>query len=833
MNTSLTKYMNQKNVTTAVAGIVLFASIIAPAQFAMAAAVFNNNAADFATLRVANYTVNPNSTSNWTSSVTANPGDVVSFDIYYHNNSAETAQNVRVTITPPSGNATSQTFTATVTANNAPTVIGTATVNLTSPQTLSQIAGGVIWRPNQTIFGSQPLLSGQTGNEVYTGAGLSIGDIDPGFGTQGSVIVRMQVGGTSGGGVNGAPTVTTNSVSSISSNSVVLNGSVNPNNSNTTAWFEYGQTQSLGTTVNLQTIGSGNFTTNTSFTLNGLQQNITYYYRAVAQNASGTTYGTILSFNTSNQGGGFGVPFVTTNQPTSVSQSNAVLSGAVNSNGNFTNVWFEYGPTQALGTVVGQQSFGSGVFNNNFTYTLVNLQSNVTYYYRAVASNSSGTSYGSIVSFNSSYNNNQCYNYQYPYQCNNNYNNNNYGYGTTFVYTAQATSINPTNSTLNGVVNANGVNTSVWFEYGLTQNLGNTVGQQTIGSGNVNNNFSFVLSGLQPSTLYYYRAVAFNSVGVSYGTLISFTTGSFSGNQYNYNNYPYQTTTGAPVVTTDLSTSIGQSTAIVNGFVNPNSSPATAWFEWGPTSSFGNTTPTQTIGSNNSSNPISATLTGLQPLATYYYRAVAQNSYGTNYGNTNYVTTRSPQITTYVGSSGGGQGTKTAQTQSIVLISNLNQASPEAGDAVDYVIVYKNTSASVLKGAVMTVSLPLEVSYTSANIQPSTQSGNLLSFNLGDIPGSGQGIIEVTGTISSSVKDNAPVLFNASLQYTDSAGSIQSISSPLNVIIKGGSLFTASLADSLKSFFDNWLVDLLLLLIIAFIIYWFVIRERMHYQVTP
>ena len=66
------------------------------------AATFNNDPADYATLRTSNYTDNPGCTTCWSSSVNADAGDTVSFSIYYHNTSNETAQNVRVRLVPQS-----------------------------------------------------------------------------------------------------------------------------------------------------------------------------------------------------------------------------------------------------------------------------------------------------------------------------------------------------------------------------------------------------------------------------------------------------------------------------------------------------------------------------------------------------------------------------------------------------------------------------------------------------------------------------------------------------------------------------------------------------------
>src|SRR6185369_940188 len=53
------------------------------------------------------------------------------------------------------------------------------------------------------------------------------------------------------------PTVTTGTLVVSSNSSAVLTGNVTPNGSQSTYWFEYGKTSSLGSRTNAQGIGSG------------------------------------------------------------------------------------------------------------------------------------------------------------------------------------------------------------------------------------------------------------------------------------------------------------------------------------------------------------------------------------------------------------------------------------------------------------------------------------------------------------------------------------------------------------------------------------------------
>ena len=138
----------------------LFMSVLFVAPTVSFASTLNNDPQDFATLRVVNYTANSACVTCWGSTATANAGDIVSFSIYYHNTGVDTATNVRVRLSPQSTSlGTTHIFSATVSADNAPSVSGTVTVTTNGNQTISFLQNGVLWRPNQTVYGSSALPS--------------------------------------------------------------------------------------------------------------------------------------------------------------------------------------------------------------------------------------------------------------------------------------------------------------------------------------------------------------------------------------------------------------------------------------------------------------------------------------------------------------------------------------------------------------------------------------------------------------------------------------------------------------------------------------------------
>lgn len=90
-----------------------------------------------------------------------------------------------------------------------------------------------------------------------------------------------------------------------------------------------------------------------------------------------------------------------------------------------------------------------------------------------------------------------------------------------------------------------------------------------------------------------------------------------------------------PLAVTNDATAIGDTTATLNGTVNPNNTDeldvTVAYFEWGTTTAYGNITALEIIGTGTSATAISAALTGLTA-GTYHFRVVAVNSLGSALG---------------------------------------------------------------------------------------------------------------------------------------------------------------------------------------------------------
>ncbi len=85
-----------------------------------------------------------------------------------------------------------------------------------------------------------------------------------------------------------------------------------------------------------------------------------------------------------------------------------------------------------------------------------------------------------------------------------------------------------------------------------------------------------------------------------------------------------------PGLETGKAQKITRNTALLGGTVNGEGSPAKYSFQWGPTQELGNATSLQSAGTGETK--ASATIEGLSPGTTYYFRIIAENQNGTAYG---------------------------------------------------------------------------------------------------------------------------------------------------------------------------------------------------------
>ncbi|HEX4637878.1 MAG TPA: PA domain-containing protein [Chthoniobacterales bacterium] len=100
-------------------------------------------------------------------------------------------------------------------------------------------------------------------------------------------------------GVSAIPTATaaTTAATNVTDVTATLNGTVNPNGSSTTVYFEYGTTTAYGSQTAHQ-VFTGSSLQNVTANISGLTTGVTYHYRLVAINGGGSITGGDVSFVT-------------------------------------------------------------------------------------------------------------------------------------------------------------------------------------------------------------------------------------------------------------------------------------------------------------------------------------------------------------------------------------------------------------------------------------------------------------------------------------------------------------------------------------------------------
>ena len=194
-------------------------------------------------------------------------------------------------------------------------------------------------------------------------------------------------------------------------------------------------------------------------------------------------------------------PVVVTGSATGITNVGATLNGTVNPTGLATEAWFEWGTSSTLATFdnTAKQAFAAGTTVQSASASISGLTFGTTYYFRMVASNSSGVSKGSIGNFSTSA--------QRP-----------------TVTTLAADNLATTSATLRGEVNPNSLATQAWFEHSTDNVTFTPTTAVPIGSGSGVVQTSANLSGLTPGGTVYFRAAASNAAGEQKGTILTLST---------------------------------------------------------------------------------------------------------------------------------------------------------------------------------------------------------------------------------------------------------------------------------------------------------------------
>ena len=429
-----------------------------------------------------------------------------------------------------------------------------------------------------------------------------------------------------------APTLTTTAASSVTKYAANTGGTIISNGGSTITASGICWSSTATPTISDSKTTDG--TTSGTFisSLTSLTAGTTYYVRAYATNAIGTSYGVLESFTTLSTSSNNPV-LASTSSATSITANAAILGG------NIT----EEGATQVsvrglvYGTTTGASTFsvtvGSGA--GTFTSTLTGLTQGTTYFVRSFATNVQGTTYGTETSFTTQST-------------------------ATVSVTATPTSITTTSAISGGTISSTGgaTITTSGLVWGASTNPEITLTTKTT-DGTTSGTFTSSITGLTQGTTYHVRAYATNYLGTSYGPNSTFTT-----------------LTTPTISATASAISITSSTATIGGTITADGGAAVTarGVFYGTTT--GSATFSVTSGTGTGTYTIG--LTGLSPATTYYVRSFATNSVGTVYGTeTNFVTLAiAPTLTTsavssitkYAASAGG---TITSNGGSVITASGI------------------------------------------------------------------------------------------------------------------------------------------------------------------
>jgi hypothetical protein len=416
----------------------------------------------------------------------------------------------------------------------------------------------------------------------------------------GKVLTTDSGGGvfTYGGTEVQLPVATTGAATNVTTASADLAGSVDPDGAGgiTACEFRYGPDTgySEGSVPCAPPASPGSPITSpaaVSAGLSGLTSGTVYHYRLFASNANGTNSGGDGTFTTAPA-----IEGVATAPASAVKNDSAELNGSFVGDGNDTHYYFEWGRTNAYGHTAPASPADAGSSPGQQDVppiAISGLISDTTYHFRLVADDADGVVRGQDETFTTA----------------------------TAVANLTAepvTGLTNVSAELRGSFDRDPHETNYYFEWGPTEDYGNTVPAppgNSVPAGNGRYDIpAETISGLQPGATYHYRLVAENSTGRTFSADATFRTAE------------------APQVGNLNSRNLQATSAELVGEVNPRLGDTTYTFEWGTTAAYGNKSPVPDASAGNGDSPIfvSTQLTDLTPGVTYHFRLVATSQYGSS-----------------------------------------------------------------------------------------------------------------------------------------------------------------------------------------------------------
>lgn len=352
-------------------------------------------------------------------------------------------------------------------------------------------------------------------------------------------------------------------------------------------WNTFGSPTKLD---NYVAISSGNGTFN--YTKTGLTPNTTYFVSAYATNEAGTAYSQHIEFKTTQT---INSPTVTTASASSITNNSAISGGNVTSDGGASVTsrgvcW----STNQNPTIADSKTI-DGTGSGSFTSNIINLLGNTTYYARAYATNSVGTSYGSQISFTTT---------------------DALIVAINSISNIQQTSFDISSNVSNNTCGVVQVGTVVSSSTSLPTTVNYDVKRIYQSSYSGNGDWVYSVTGLTTATTYYVRSyITTETCGTFYSNTSTITTAS-----------------NLVIVTTNNVTNITQTTATSGGIITANGQTITSKGVCWNTTGMPTTSNSKTVDGSGSTSFMSS-ITGLSANSTYYIRAYATTSTETFYGN--------------------------------------------------------------------------------------------------------------------------------------------------------------------------------------------------------
>jgi hypothetical protein len=185
------------------------------------------------------------------------------------------------------------------------------------------------------------------------------------------------------------------------------------------------------------------------------------------------------------------------------------------------------------------------------------------------------------------------------------------------LHTGPATEVESTKAILTGSYTGDGTETHYYFQYGTDTTYGHVTATPpgpSDGAGTGTQEVSISLSSLDEGTTYHYRIVAENELGVNFGEDQSFTTDQ------------------PPLIESFSSSGLSATSAELHARINPEGFATTYRFEYGTTSSYGQSAPVpgaEIAEELSSSHAVIIHLEDLIEGAIYHFRLLAANKWGT------------------------------------------------------------------------------------------------------------------------------------------------------------------------------------------------------------